>query len=86
MTCISSVEVKKTWSCSFIHPFSFMAYAGTVLPLLLRTVLYCFVTEPFYVEKGYQITNSSRPILKFKTDIYRYNLAEFRQEWWLCVD
>ena len=43
MTCISSVEVKKAWSCAFSHPLSFMACAGTVLPFLPPTVFYYLV-------------------------------------------
>jgi len=53
MNCISSIEVKKTWNCASIHPFSFMACAGTVLPLLLPTVLYYFICHrTFLCGKG----------------------------------
>ena len=43
MTSISIVEVKKACSSAFTQPFSFMACAGTVLPLLLHPVLYYFI-------------------------------------------
>jgi hypothetical protein len=42
--CQCSVEVKKAWSCLHL-PISFIACAGIVRPLLLPTVLYCFISQ-----------------------------------------